>query len=88
MTMTDNGRKLGVVRRAFPDRGFYFIRELIPQPNGPATMDKDGSDIFLHSSRLRASGFAKLEQQDVIYFDTHVSPRNGRIEAISIWPAS
>ena len=87
MSMTTAGRRLGLVRRAFTDRGFYFVRELVKQTDGHAAMDKDGEDRFLHCSRLRASGITSLNQGDVNYYDTQISPRNGREECVNVWIA-
>jgi cold shock CspA family protein len=82
--MTD--RKLGMVRRAFPERGFYFIRPMIKTHDGRAAIDHHADDIFLHVSQLKASGLTALETQDVVFYDTHVSPRSSKIEAINVWP--
>jgi cold shock CspA family protein len=76
-----------MVRRAFPERGFYFIRPMIKTHDGRAAIDHDAEDIFLHVSQLKTSGLKALEIQDVVFFDTHVSPRSGKVEAVNVWPA-
>ena len=45
-----------MVRRAFPERGFYFIRPMIKTHDGRAAIDHEAEDIFLHVSQLKASG--------------------------------
>jgi NhaP-type Na+/H+ or K+/H+ antiporter len=33
-----------------------------------------------------ALGAQALAERDVVYFDTHVSPRTGKLEAANAWP--
>jgi cold shock CspA family protein len=80
-------RRLSMVRRAFPERGFWFIRPMIKTHDGRGAIDHEAEDIFLHVSQLKASGLKALEIQDVVFFDTHVSPRSGKVEARNVWPA-
>jgi cold shock CspA family protein len=80
-------RKLGVVRRWYDDRGFGFIRNLIVKDDGTTKVDLNEPDLFVHISQLKKSGLQALAERDVVHFDTHVSPRTGKVEAANVWPA-
>jgi cold shock CspA family protein len=85
MTTTEK-RRLGVVRRWYDDRGFGFLRTLV-KDDGTTKIDLSEPDVFVHVSQLKKSGLQALAERDVVHFDTHVSPRNGKIEARNVWPA-
>jgi cold shock CspA family protein len=87
MSMTTEQRRLGVVRRWYDDRGFGFLRTLIRKEDGTTRIDLNEPDTFVHVSQLKKSGLQSLAERDVVFFDTHVSPRTGKVEAANIWPA-
>jgi cold shock CspA family protein len=87
MSMTTEQRRLGLVRRWHDDRGFGFLRTLIVKDDGTTKMDLSEPDVFVHVSQLKKSGLQALAERDVVHFDTHVSPRTGKVEAANIWPA-
>jgi cold shock CspA family protein len=88
MTVTENSnRKLGLVRRWYEDRGFGFIRTLVVEEDGSSKVDVNEPDLFVHISQLKKSGLQKLAERDVVHFDVQANPRNGKLEAINIWPA-
>jgi cold shock CspA family protein len=87
MTTNDNGRKIGIVRRWYEDRGFGFLRALITKEDGTTRIDASASDVFVHISQLKKSGLRSIATNDVVYFDEQTSPRTGKIEAANVWPA-
>lgn len=62
---------IGIVKFFNEDKGFGFI-----SPEG------GGTDVFIHVSRLRASGIASLSIGDRVSFS--VTERNGRLQADTV----
>jgi cold shock CspA family protein len=63
-------RHLGIVKKFIPERGFGFVQVLKEKPDGgPAMLDRDFSDIFIHKNELRRSGIDAVERGDLLSFN-------------------
>jgi cold shock CspA family protein len=68
----DKSRQFGTVRVFFPDKHYGFI----------SSDGGDVPDVFFHVTSVR-DGF-EIQQDDRVSFDTSISVRNNKAEAIKI----
>jgi len=63
----------GIIKKAFPDRGFYFVK-----------LDDGGADIFLHGSTLAYCNISSVSEGDAVEVEVGPSPRSGREQVTQI----
>lgn len=65
-------KEKGIVKFFDGKKGFGFI---IP--------DNGGNDLFVHYSRIKAQGFRKLDENQIVYFNREMGPK-GKEQACNV----